>query len=99
MGSQNNHIFAIDISSSNVKVGLISDKLELISAVSRPYSLINEDIDGFARRFDMDVMWDNIISGVNEILEKHKPGTLNVVGISSCAQRGSRNDRGIRSCC
>ena len=47
-------ILTIDISSKNVKVCLISDKLELGSVSIQGYDIINEDVDGFVKNFDMD---------------------------------------------
>ena len=78
-------ILTIDISSKNVKVCLISDKLELGSVSIQGYDIINEDVDGFVKKFNMDDIWDKIKIGVKQVLQKDKPEKI--IGISSCAQR------------
>ncbi len=85
MGNSHNNIISIDISSKSVKVGLVSDKLNLESIATHPYEVINEDIDGFAKRFDMDDLWNKIKLGIKDVLKENKPE--NIIGISSCGQR------------
>jgi len=80
-----NKILSIDVSSRKVKVGLVSDKLELMSVYAREYEIINEDINGFAKRFDMDNIWDKIKDGIKNIIKGNKPHKI--IGISSCGQR------------
>ncbi|MFW9999003.1 MAG: FGGY-family carbohydrate kinase [Candidatus Hodarchaeota archaeon] len=84
MGSSDK-ILSIDISSNNVKVGIVSDKLELESVLIQKYDVIDEDIDGFAKRFDMDDMWKKVRLGIQKVIKKNKP--KNILGISSCGQR------------
>ncbi len=85
MVNSKNKILTIDISSNSVKVGLVSDKLELECSSSQFYNIINEDVDGFAKRFDMDDIWKKVKEGIKNIL---KVGNAeNILGISSCGQR------------
>lgn len=87
MSSSNDKIISIDISSNKVKVGLVSDELELESTATQYYKVINEDADGFKKRFEMDEMWNKIKSGIKDILKKNKPEFINIIAVSSCAQR------------
>ena len=56
----NNKILAIDISSHSAKVGLVSDQLKLESTTNQELIIVDEDIDGFAKRFDMKDLWSKI---------------------------------------
>ncbi|MFX1328717.1 MAG: FGGY-family carbohydrate kinase [Promethearchaeota archaeon] len=88
MPNSENKILVIDISSNKIKVGLVSDDLKLGSTISQNLTIINEDIDGFAKRFDMNDMWNKLKKCIYEILnEKYKNKRINIIGISSCAQR------------
>ncbi len=78
-------ILSIDISSKKVKVAIISDRLELESVSVHGYDIIDEDVDGFAKRFNMDDMWDKVILGIKNVIKENKPE--NIIGISSCGQR------------
>ncbi|MFX1379333.1 MAG: FGGY family carbohydrate kinase [Promethearchaeota archaeon] len=79
-------ILTIDLSSNKIKVALVNDKLNLGPSLSRDLKIINEDVDGFAKRFDMDDMWQNLKHLIHEILKNETENT-NLIGISSCAQR------------
>ncbi|MFX1279515.1 MAG: FGGY-family carbohydrate kinase [Promethearchaeota archaeon] len=79
------NILSIDVSSRKVKVGLVSDKLELKSVSAQEYEIINEDVDGFAKRLDMNSIWKKIKDGIKEVLKKDKSNSI--IGISSCGQR------------
>ncbi len=87
MASSKDKIISIDISSNKVKVGLLSDKLELESVAMQKYAVINEDIDGFKKKFDMEDIWNKILLDLKEIFSKKKSDDINIIGISSCAQR------------
>ena len=78
-------ILSIDISSKKVKVGIISDKLKLESVSVQGYDIIDEDVDGFAKRFNMDDMWNKVKLGIKNVIKENKPE--NIIGISSCGQR------------
>ncbi|MFW9877433.1 MAG: FGGY-family carbohydrate kinase [Candidatus Thorarchaeota archaeon] len=78
-------ILSIDISSKKIKVGIISEKLELESVFIQEYDIIDEDVDGFAKRFDMDDIWNKVKFGIKCIIKENKPE--NILGISSCGQR------------
>lgn len=80
-------IISIDISSKNVKVGLISEDLKLISREYREYKLINEDVDGFAKRFNMEELWENTVLGIKKVLKSSHINPNEIMGISTCAQR------------
>jgi autoinducer 2 (AI-2) kinase len=82
-----NSILAVDISSNSVKVAVVSETLTLNSVIIQPYKIINEDIDGLARRFDMDDLWKKILTGIQLILQDHRSKEYNIIGISTCAQR------------
>ncbi len=84
MGSSDT-ILSIDISSKNVKVALISDKLELGSVFSQGYDIINEDIDGFAKHLNMNDIWNKVKIGIKQVVKKDKP--KRIFGIASCGQR------------
>jgi len=87
MEKSKNKIITIDVSSNSVKVALVSEDLSLISSVSKNLHVINEDIDGFAKQIDIDELWNNVILGINQTLNKYKVENINVIGISTCAQR------------
>ena len=70
MGKSENKILVIDISSNTVKVGLISDDLKLDSTATQRFSIINEDLDGFAKRFEMEDLWDKVTICIKDILKK-----------------------------
>ncbi len=79
-------ILTIDVSSNKIKVGLVSDTLKLGPSLSQDLKIVNEDVDGFAKRFDMDDMWYKIRLLIHEILKNRTEDTT-IIGISSCAQR------------
>ena len=88
MPNSENYILIIDISSKKIKIGLVSDNLQLDSSLSLELKIIDEDIDGFAKRFDMNDVWNKLKKGIYDLLKKkNKSNSLNIVGISSCAQR------------
>jgi len=72
MGSSDK-ILTIDISSKNIKVCLISDKLELGSVSTQGYDVINEDVDGFVKKFNMNDIWDKVKIGIRQVIKKDKP--------------------------
>ncbi|MFX0105798.1 MAG: FGGY family carbohydrate kinase, partial [Candidatus Hodarchaeota archaeon] len=78
-------ILSIDISSKKVKVAIISDRLELESISVYGYDIINEDVNGFAKRFDMIDIWNKVKLGIKNVIKENKPD--NIIGISSCGQR------------
>lgn len=82
-----NIIITIDVSTYNVKVGFVNEDLKLDSYFNKPFSLINDDPDGFAKSIDMEDLWNKITSSITYLLEKHKSEAVNIIGISSCAQR------------
>ncbi|MBD3349921.1 MAG: hypothetical protein GF364_00365 [Candidatus Lokiarchaeota archaeon] len=78
------YIIGIDVSSTNIKIGLISDNGEVIAQ-----TIIAHDIkkDGeFGLCFDLDEIWDKITDGIKEVLSKIE-NKKDVIAISSCAQR------------
>ncbi|MGQ4874917.1 MAG: FGGY family carbohydrate kinase [Promethearchaeia archaeon] len=87
MNNSENKILSIDISSNKVKIGLISENLKLDAISIQSYNIQNEDINGFAKRFDMDELWSLIIQNIKNILKKYDKNKINLIGISSCAQR------------
>jgi len=80
-------IITIDVSSNNVKVGLVTDKLKLVSTANQTFSLIEDDIDGFAKSLDTDDLWSKIKVCIKDSLKKFNSENINIIGISSCAQR------------
>lgn len=78
-------ILSVDISSKKIKVGIISDKLELETVSVQEYDTIDEDINGFAKRFNMKDIWNKVILGIKNVIQENKPE--NIIGISSCGQR------------
>ncbi|MFX0035316.1 MAG: FGGY family carbohydrate kinase [Candidatus Hermodarchaeota archaeon] len=88
MLNSENKILVIDISSNKIKVGLVSEDLKLGSTINQNLTIINEDVDGFAKRFDMNDMWNKLKKSIYELLnEQYKSKRINIIGISSCAQR------------
>ena len=79
-------ILVVDVSSNSIKLGILSTRLELELCISKHIEIIDEDIDGFAKRFDMEDVWSKISKGIAEISLKI-PQNANVIGISTCAQR------------
>ena len=86
MDNNENKIITIDISSNSVKIGLVSEQLKLEITDSQKINVISEDIDGFAKRLDMDDLWNKVNDGINHILKKCK-SIINIIGISTCTQR------------
>ncbi|MFW9969037.1 MAG: FGGY-family carbohydrate kinase [Candidatus Odinarchaeota archaeon] len=86
MTNSENYILTIDVSSNKIKAALISESLKMGPHLSRSLKIINEDVDGFAKRFDMDDIWKKIKVAINEILQ-NRTENENIIGISSCAQR------------
>jgi len=78
-------ILSVDISSEKVKVGIISDKLELETVSIQEYDTIDEDINGFAKRLNMEDIWNKVKLGIKNVIKENKPE--NIIGISSCGQR------------
>ena len=88
MDNSENYILAIDISSKKIKIGLVSENLQLDSFISLELKIIDEDIDGFAKSFAMDDVWNKLKRGIYDLLQKkNKSNNFNILGISSCAQR------------
>ena len=85
MEKDENLILTIDISSNSVKVGLVSDQLKIKIHNTQELKIYNEDLDGFAKRFDMDDLWKKVINGMGFVLSKSK--NKRIVGLSSCTQR------------
>ncbi len=86
MPNSENFILAIDISSNKIKVGLVSETLKLSPTLSQKLRINNEDVDGFAKRFDMDDLWNKVKMSIRELI-RNKTENINIIGISSCAQR------------
>jgi len=85
MEKDENLIITIDISSNSVKVGLVSEQLEIKIHNSQELKIYNEDLDGFAKRFDMDDLWKKVIMGMKFVLSKFKSNKI--IGLSTCTQR------------
>ena len=85
MEKDENLILTIDISSNSVKVGLVSDQLKIKIYNAQELKIYNEDLDGFAKRFDMDDLWKKVIMGMDFVLSKSK--NKRIVGLSTCTQR------------
>lgn len=79
-------ILVVDISSNLVKVGILSSELKLEMSIKKPVEVFDEDIDGFAKRFDMERLWSQITTSISEISAR-LPHDTNIIGISTCAQR------------
>ncbi|MHA2393626.1 MAG: FGGY-family carbohydrate kinase [Promethearchaeota archaeon] len=78
-------ILSIDVSSKKIKVGIVTEQLELESVSIQSYDIIDEDVDGFAKCFDMECMWNKIKMGIKNVLKQNKP--KRIIGITSCGQR------------
>jgi len=84
----NEKILTIDISSKSVKIGLVNaSNLKTEAWTNNDHVIVDEDMDGFAKHFDMDDLWKKITDGINEVLKKFDPETQSLIGISTCAQR------------
>ena len=82
-----NLILVVDISSNSVKIALVSEALTLNSVITQTFNVINEDIDGFAKRIDMNELWNKVSTGIQLILQDYRSKEFNIIGISTCAQR------------
>ena len=80
-------ILTIDVSSTSIKVALISNQLKIDCNFNQPVDVIDETIDGFAKIFDMDKLWDKICLGIKKVISLSNNLNINVIGISTCAQR------------
>ncbi|MFW9821135.1 MAG: FGGY family carbohydrate kinase [Candidatus Thorarchaeota archaeon] len=87
MDNYGNVILVIDISSNSIKVGLVSENLKLIHFSKDKIAIINEDIDGFIKSLNMDLLWNKIVTEVKRAVQKAENQNFNLIGISSCAQR------------
>ena len=85
MEKDENLILTIDISSNSVKVGLVSEQLKIKIYNAQELKIYNEDLDGFAKRFDMDDLWKKVILGMDFVLSKFK--NKRIIGLSTCTQR------------
>ncbi len=81
-------ILTIDISSTKIKVGLVSDNLILKSFLIDDLKIFNDDLDGFAKQIDMKDVWNKLENIITDLLKAEKDlKNCDVIGISSCAQR------------
>jgi sugar (pentulose or hexulose) kinase len=87
MNNKKSYFLTIDLSSKYIKVALISEELIIESTNSNEVVIINEDIDGFNKRFDMENLITNLLLGIKKIFQNKKFEDINLIGISSCAQR------------
>ena len=54
-------ILTIDVSAKSIKVGLINaSNLETEAWTSNDHVIVDEDMDGFAKHFDMDDLWKKL---------------------------------------
>ncbi|MFX0058622.1 MAG: FGGY-family carbohydrate kinase [Candidatus Heimdallarchaeota archaeon] len=84
MNLDKNYILTLDLSSNSIKAALITEDLTIESTNNNSFIIINEDIDGFAKRFDMDNLVNNLILCIKNLIQNKD---INLIGISSCAQR------------
>ncbi|MEJ2248725.1 MAG: FGGY-family carbohydrate kinase [Candidatus Lokiarchaeota archaeon] len=77
----------LDISSANIKLGVLSENLELLYTMKKPIRVQNDDIDGFAKSFDMDYLWNSIKEFLSIAIDKIQLQNDTLIGISTCAQR------------
>ena len=87
MNNSIERIISIDISSNSIKIALVSDHLRIEHTARQNLTIYNEDIDGFSKRIDMDDLWYKIKNAINDITKTHNTTNLNIIGISTCAQR------------
>jgi len=80
-------IISIDISSNSIKTAIVSDNLKIEFTIKKDLRIYNEDIDGFAKRIDMNDLWNKIKTSIKELLKKYNNTDFNIIGISTCAQR------------
>jgi len=81
-------ILTIDISSKSVKIGLVNaSTLETEAWNNNDHVIIDEDMDGFAKHFDMNDLWNKILDGIKEVLKNFDPDSQRIIGLSTCAQR------------
>jgi len=81
-------ILTIDVSSKFVKVGLLNaSNLKIEAFTNNDHVIIDEDMDGFAKHFDMNDLWKKITDGISEVLKKFDHINQSLIGISTCAQR------------
>jgi len=85
MEKDENLILTLDISSNSRKIGLVSEQLKIKLHKTQKLKRYNEDLDGCAKRFDMDDLWKKVIMGMDYVLSKSK--NKRIVGLSTCTQR------------
>jgi sugar (pentulose or hexulose) kinase len=79
------YIIAIDISSTNIKVGLISDGGKLVVESKEAYFPVQ---DGeFGIKFDIPDMWAKILNGIKFVIGKSQISKNDIMAISSDVQR------------
>lgn len=79
------YIIAIDISSTNIKVGLISDGGKLVVELKEAYFPVQ---DGeFGIKFDIPDMWAKILNGIKFVIGKSQISKNDIIAISSDVQR------------
>ncbi|MHA1473412.1 MAG: hypothetical protein ACTSQW_10005 [Promethearchaeota archaeon] len=74
-------ILTIDISSTSIKVGLVTEQLKLKSFNAQELKIYNDDLDGFAKRFNMNDLWKKVINGISLVLSRFK--SKNIIGLST----------------
>lgn len=80
-------IFAIDISSLLVKVAVITAKGKPIASAQQPYATISDDDAGFAKSFDTKEIWTKVTQCSRDVLQKIKNTKAKIIAVVSCAQR------------
>ena len=87
MESSAERILVIDVSSTSIKVALITKELTIDDAVNFKLKIYNENQEGFAKSIDMKDLWDKVKLGIKTVISKSKGKKIEIIGISSCAQR------------
>ena len=85
MEKDENLILTIDISSTSIKVGLVTEQLKIKIFNTQELKIYNDDLDGFAKRFNMNDLWKKVINGISFVLSRFK--NKNIIGLSTCTQR------------
>jgi len=78
-------ILTIDISSTSIKVGLVTEQLKIKIFNTQELKIYNDDLDGFAKRFNMNDLWKKVIDGISFVLSRFK--NTSIIGLSTCTQR------------
>ncbi len=85
--SKEDGILCIDVSSQKIKVAIVSENCDIIAIAEKNFFFKNDDIEGFAKSYNTDEIWNILMSCIKDVIRKSKINPMNILGITSCTQR------------